>query len=388
MDESGQQLWMVLPLILRTLGEEDAEELLQRAQDTFARDSTLIDRMVSVSARLDLIDRLREERTVSGQEVYAERRWRDIDQLTMFLAATCIPIEQESFEERSQAPYQSFVAGLPEWAQEWLGATYLLLPAEANPETSVREWLAKEAAAKCSLVAAHLAVAARVYPQVVDYTPWDEHDRLHASQAIRNARFEFLWLHPADQPSMSVGTAVGIRAGIPESEAIRFLLVVALRARLEVEDDSSFIDRYWARRRVQVWGLRAIRELEDNVTHIHAWSARDLYTRPSKADYAPIAGLPDQAVRALLEDPDNLQQYGGVPVEELEAYLQGLANINAQVAALNQRADHPEFDLQGKADAETALFTAILSDPDTRALVERIQSIHVHLSRHVMSGLS
>lgn len=388
MDADGsQQLWLVLPLVLHTLGDEDAAELIERAQAAWARDHSLVGRMVSISARLDLIDRLREERTVSGQEVYAERRWRDIDQLTTFLAATCLAIAQGGPDPSGDATFQSFAAGLPPWVQEWLGATYVLLPAESNPEHSMPEWLAKEPAAKCRLVAAHLAAIARTYPQVVDYAPWDEHDRLHATEAIRNARYEFLWFHEAGSSTLEGETAVGIKAGMPESEILRFLLVVRLRGWLDLEDDSSLIDRYWSRRRLRVWGLRALKEMEDNIARIHAWSARDLYERPTKADYAPIAGLPDQGVRTLAEDTESLSRLGGVSLEALDLYLDDLERVNARIAALNQRTEDPAFDLRGKAFEESALFESLLGDAETRDLVTQVQLLHIQLSRSVSVGL-
>ena len=379
---------MVLPLLLRTLGQEDAVSLIERATSVAETKPELLLRAVSICSRLDLIDRLREERTlVLGQDLYPERHWREIDQLTAFLAATCIPIAEGDPNATDASPFQSFVASLPRWAQEWLGRSYMVLPVKADADGSISNWLGKSALEQCRLIAAHLAATAYVYPRSVEYVPWDEHDRLHMSQEALEAPFEFAWQHRAGDPTLMVETTVGIKAGLAESEALRFLLVIRLRNWMNSGDDESLVERYWTRRQVRVWSMRALKELEENVTHVHRWTARALYDRPDSADYAPIMGLGDTATRALLSDPGALHRFGGIEPQVLRTYLTNLDRINNRVFKLNQRHDDPSFDLRGKAVEEEHLFANVVAEPETRELLDQIQTVHLKLSRSINAAL-
>ncbi|MSQ23333.1 MAG: hypothetical protein EXR58_02095 [Chloroflexi bacterium] len=378
-----QQFWAAIPVILRTLGEDDSPAFMDRNIEMFEREPALIGRLMAVSTRLGLIERLREERIVAGQDIYAERQWRDIDQLTAFLAATCIPIAENAADEPGDAIHQAFVKHLPEWARLWLAQNYMVLPSAGNRQQAIADWSTLGDAQKCRLIAAHLAAATESYRRTVDYAQWDWHDRLHMSQAMREAPFEFAWLHRAGDPTMQVDTAVGIRSGLAESEALRFLLVTHLRSRLLCEDQEDFVDQYWARRRVRIWALRAIKELDVNSRHIHGWAARAMYDRPFEADFAPLAGLESTAIHELLADPSSAARYSGTSIQTLEGYLGKISRLNERIDRLNQRHQEPAFDITNKADEEESLFAAVLADPETRELLRQIQSLHLDLSRAV-----
>src|SRR5687767_8727107 len=99
--------------------------MIDRAQALVERDASLLVRIVGASARLELVDRLRVERTLEGQDVYATREWREIDQLTAFLSASCIPIVQSPADATTHVAFQQFVANLPAWTRDWLGRQYM-----------------------------------------------------------------------------------------------------------------------------------------------------------------------------------------------------------------------------------------------------------------------
>lgn len=375
-----------MPLVLRTVGEGDASELFERIQALAARDPERLSRIVAGSARLELVDRLRVERSVEGQDFYATREWREIDQLTAFLAGTCIPIADGS-PEGGESAFQDFLAALPGWAQTWLGRNYVVLPTGGEAAAALDDWLQMDPTEQCRLVGAHFAAVTRLYPTSVDYVPFDEHDRLHLTSEMHDAPFEFGWLHGAGDATLQREVGVGIRSGLSEAEALRFLLVVAFRQWLDSGDDHTLVDRYWRRCRVRLWSLRALKELENNVSHIHAWAGRALYERPAVADFAPISGLDDAAAQTLLAEPDDLSRFGGLDPQTLRGYLGRLAHINREIAALNERAEDPAFDLKSKAGLEDTLFSGVLGEADTRALLDDIQAIHQHLSRALSAAL-
>lgn len=385
--DQQQQLWVVLPLLLRTLAEEDADAMVDRAQAVLERDPELISRIVAGSARLELVDRLRVERTIEGQDAFATREWREIDQLTAFLAGSCVPIAQGTPDAPNDTPFQLLITSLPQWAQDWLGRNYLVLPTNADPEGSMKAWLQVETASKCRLIAAHLAAITRLYPVSVDYVPFDEHDRLHLTPQTRDAPFEFAWIHRVGDPTLVNEVGVGITSGLAEAEVLRFLLVTAFRQWLDCPDDATLIDRYWTRRNVRVWALRTLREIESNVQHIHAWAARSLHTRPEHADFAPIAGLDDAAARNLAADSSALTRFGGMEPETLNAYLGGIEQINERINELNQRVEKATYDLRGKAAEEEDLFVAVMTEPQTRALLEQIEQVHHRLTRVITAAL-
>jgi hypothetical protein len=401
--EQQEQLWIGLPLILRTIGEEDAAEMIDRAQALVAQDPGLLAGIVAGSARLELIDRLRAERTVEGHDFYATREWREIDQLTAFLAATCIPIverdrapapslrslegELPAAPSRDDVPFQEFVGALPEWARDWLGRHYIVLPTNQAPERAVEAWLAMATDARTRLVAGHLAAVASVYPARVHYVPFDEHDRMHLSSDMRDAPFEFAWVHPAGYAALVEEVGVGITTGLPESEAIRFILVTAFRGWLGAADDESLVDRYWARRHLRTWALRALREVENNLHHIHAWTGRALYDRPDKADYMPISSLAELALTTFIADREALSRVSGISIELFDSYLAHVQNINQRIFALNQRVEEPDYELKNKAAEEEAFFSGILKEPATRAVVGELQQIRYELTRAVAAAL-
>lgn len=405
--EQQEQLWVGLPLLLRTVGEEDPAAIIDRAQELVEREPELLARIVAGCARLELVDRLRVERTIEGQDVYATREWREIDQLTAFLAGTCISIVQSAAPggsvgarppdspggsrgappPDSDVPFQRFVASLPNWAQQWLGRNYMVLPTGAPPEASVEAWLLMESQVQCRFIAAHLAAITGLYPSSVDYAPFDEHDRLHLGAETREAPYEFAWIHRASDTTLMKEVGVGIKSGLAEAEMLRFLLVTTFRQWLGSNDDETLIDRYWTRRHVRVWALRTLKELENNVHHIHAWAGRALYPRPDKADFMPISGLADQAARTLIANGAALSQFGGLASELIDAYLAKLDNINQRVFQLNQRTEEPDFDLRRKASEEENLFSGIVAAPETRALLAQIQQIHHELTRAVAAAL-
>ena len=390
--EEQEQLWVGLPLVLRTVGEEDAGDMIDRAQALVERDAGLLGRIVGASARLELVDRLRVERTLEGQDIYATREWREIDQLTAFLAASCVPIVQPPPDSLPDSAFQQFVADLPGWARDWLGRQYMVLPANASPESSLQAWLGMATDKKCELIAAHFAAMTRRFLVAVDYVPFDEHDRLHLAIEMRDAPFEFAWVHKAGESTLldEVGVGevgVGIKSGLAEAEALRFLLVITFRGWLGAQDDDTLVDRYWTRRDVRVWALRAIKELEANLHHIHAWAGRALYDRPDQADYMPIIGLSDAAARKLLSDRADLTRFGGMSPDTLDAYLSSVSDINERVFRLNQRFEEPDFDFRGKAAEEETFFSAVVAERQTRALLGKIQQIHYELTRALAAAL-
>jgi hypothetical protein len=244
-----------------------------------------------------------------------------------------------------------------------------------------------DADARCRLIAAHLSAVTRAYPIAVDYIPFDEHDRLHLDHEARDAPSEFAWIHRAGDPTLGAEMGVGLRAGLAEAEVVRFLVIVAFRAWLGANDNDGLIDRYWSRRRTRIAALRALRELETNIQHVHAWAARGLHARPPEADFAPVAGLLDAAFRALAADRTAADRFAGLTEQTVDAYLALVDQLNRTIFEMNQRVEDPDFDLRNKADAEEQLFTDLLADEQTQRLLDQIQALYRQINRSLSAAL-
>lgn len=375
---SEAQLWLVLPLILRVLGDEDSEQLLERCHDLLGGDSALLQRLVAVSARLELIDRLRVERVVQGQEVYADREWREIDQLTAYLAATCIPIGHPS--SRTGEAFAGFVASLPVWARDWLAECYVFLEGGSD-QTPLARWQRLRPATRTRRIARYWAWVAERYPRQVDFEPWDWHDRAHLPQALHEAAYEFVSLHEAGDLAGPVEMTVGVRKGLAEAEILRFLLVLCLRAEVGLDTSEAFLPAYWRRRAFRTSGLQALREMEANLAHFNRWCGQALHPRPPRADFSLLAGLADQAATQLAGQIPGPALDRTVDQATLRDYLDAVGQINRQIDEFNLRYSDLEAAPDGKAEAEASLFSVIVADPRTRALTAHIEELHRDLSR-------
>ncbi len=378
---SEAQLWLVLPLILRVLGDEESEQLLDGSRALLNSDSGLLQRLVAVSARLELVDRLRIERIVQGQEVYADREWREVDQLAAYLAVTCIPLAHPG--KQTRYAISGFVASLPVSARHWLAECYVLLDGGSD-QTPLDQWQRLRPANRIRRIAQYFAWMASRYPQQVDFEPWDWHDRAHLPSALREAAYEFVSLHEDGDLTRPVELTVGVRKGLAEAEIIRFLLVLSLRAELRLETPPGFLDSYWRWRSVRASALQTLREMEANLAHLNRWCGQALHPRPPRADFSLVAGLADQAAAQLLAQLEPTAQRG-LDQPALRAYLDAVAQINRQIDEVNLRYADPQAGLGGKAQAEAGLFSKIVADPQTRELAARIEALHRDLSRVIDS---
>lgn len=384
MEGSDQYLWLMLPLVFRTLAEGSGEELLDRAQQLWAQDPDRIRRLGAVSARLDLVDRLRVDRIVRGQVAYADRPWREIDQLAAYLTITCIPIAEGAAPVASTEIFTDFLGALPDWVQRWLVGSYFLVPGTSHSPS--HGWADLGDHERTRILADYWAEIAGRYPSTVDYVPWDWHDRAHLPQAVRDAPYEVTPFYLQGDLASPVEMVVGVPRGLAESEILRFLLVVRLRSWLTA-DDESFFDSYWARRECRHLVLKLLRELEDNMAHVHAWCANALHQRPAQADYAPLVGLGDDAARALLSGEDTLLSFLGLRPGLLQTYVQHLERVNGEIAEFNRHYEDPDASMARKAEEEAALFASVTARPETRDLVSSMETIHQELSRTLAASL-
>ncbi|HEY3116246.1 MAG TPA: hypothetical protein VGK54_05850 [Chloroflexota bacterium] len=374
---SEAQLWLALPLILRVLGDENTEQLLDRAQSLLSQDPDLLQRLVAVSARLELIDRLRVERIVQGQEVYADREWQEVDQLCAYLAATCIPIAHPAPPTRDG--FSGLIAALPTWAQDWLADCYVLLQGGID-QTPIERWQRLQVGTRARRIGQYFAWMADRYPRQVDFEPWDWHDRAHLPPALLDAAYEFVSLHEDGDLGRPVEITVGVRKGLAEVEIVRFLLVLSLRAQLDLESPLAFLDSYWGWRTFRTSGLQTLRELEANLAHLNRWSSQPLHPRSARADFSLLAGLAHQAATQLTAQVQAATQHHGLDESCLNDYVAAVGRINDQIDEFNLRCADP-VELDGKAQAETALFSTIVADPGTADLVARMETLHRDLNR-------
>lgn len=375
---SDTQLWLVLPLLLRVLGDEEGVEFLEQARELVAKDPASLQRMVAVSARFELVDRLRADRIVRGQESYADREWQEIDQLASYLAATCIPIAQAS-PESSEQPFRAFLASLPAWTHHWLADCYILVP--PDDPGGLDRWLALDEGVKVQEIADYFALLVARYPRTVDYAPWDWHDREHLPQAIREAAFEFTALHEDGDLAGPVELTVGVRKGWAEAEILRFLVVVSIRSQVGLDDSERVLEPYWQRRAFRERGLRLLKEIEGNLALLHRWCGRALHQRSPRADYGLLAGLDDQAAAKLAAEPGALVHDGQLQAGGLQAYQAAIQAINRRIDEFNARYSDPATDLGNKPMDEDRLFSSIVDHAETAELVARMEAIHRDLSR-------
>jgi hypothetical protein len=93
-----------------------------------------------------------------------------------------------------------------------------------------------------------------------------------------------------------------------------------------------------------------------------------------------LAGLTHQAATQLAAQVQAATHHHRFDEPCLNDYLAAVGRINRQIDEFNLRYSDPT-ELDGKAQAEAALFSTIVADPRTADLVARMETLHRDLSR-------
>jgi hypothetical protein len=431
---SEKDSWLLDSVAQKILREGDNHvSFALRLRDLETEDQGRFWRLFGICARLEFVEQLRHTARLAVCEQGIHTAQYQLEMLTTYLTTTCMDIatggeyehywqwlkkavESRSIDNWSSAisaltaaesssdiaelfiewteriykkdyldkmgirrAFKRFVSDMPNWLKKWLAEAYFLVDGDFLSMSQDFKWLRMNDEEKCEQIALYLYDVRNLYTHsVVPRPSMDHEERGRFPWTIGGVRYGFVAFHKGGDIDAKVERSVGLRHAVAESDVVRFLVVAWIRKQwLHIEDDESFVDRYWDRVDYRRVGYRFLHELKANLSLVEAWCSNHLYSPSLERCGPPLAELSDTVAREFVPELKAANHSTSGLLSNVRSYLSSVEQINRKITDFNTQYGGLEW--REKAREMDRFFAEIVNLPEVKQTREP-GDLHLELS--------
>jgi hypothetical protein len=223
---------------------------------------------------------------------------------------------------------------LPEWLRNWFAEVYVIVYGDKIPFLfSQSDWFKLDVLERCKLIAKHLFEMRNKYTHTVEYLPAREGEGGGTwGVKINENHYEFSTVHKDGDIDAPIVRWVGLKKGFIESDVIRLIVIVQLRAWLGIEDEPPIIQTFMNRASYRRLGFGFLKEIDFNLEIIQEWCTEHLKIYHD----APVISLIKTNAEEFIRLHQQIYSNRDISLSNVDSYLKCVESINQQISAFRK----------------------------------------------------